>query len=297
MHPTISEDLFAQPDVKLTEDGYPTVPSPLGLSLGDEDMSASEKFDILSRSTEYLQLQIALGDRTLTKPNVKRCRVSLPKRVFDGKMDTYLEGCDLKPEAMLWLQRLHAHWVNDVSSSQGLLRLSSSPTLAQSCSPTGLDEVTPPLLPQAVLSTPVPPLQAPPHPLDATLPSQGLLPQLTPPPLPEPLTPPPVPLASPTVSTLLEFLSSVTAPSNLRSFDACLVRLYKTRQDFLRAHTIQKVLLCVRVCYMCVVCVVCVVCVCVCVCVCVLRLHVCAVYGAACLCICRRVCVCRPMSC
>ena len=217
-------------------------------------MSASEKFDILSRSTEYLQLQIALGDRTLTKPNVKRCRVSLPKRVFDGKMDTYLEGCDLKPEAMLWLQRLHAHWVNDVSSSP--------PTLAQSCSPTGLDEVTPPLLPQAMLSTPVPPLQAPPPPLDATLPSQGLLPQLTPPPLPEPLTPPPpVPLA--TVSTLLEFLSSVTAPSNLRSFDVCLVRLYKTRQDFLRAHTIQKVYCCV--------------------CVCVLRLHVCAVCLLCCM--------------
>ena len=281
MHPTISEDLFAQPDVKLTEDGYPTVPSPLGLSLGDEDMSASEKFDILSRSTEYLQLQIALGDRTLTKPNVKRCRVSLPKRVFDGKMDTYLEGCDLKPEAMLWLQRLHAHWVNDVSSSQGLPRLSSSPTLAQSCSPTGLDEVTPPLLPQAMLSTPVPPLQAPPPPLDATLPSQGLLPQLTPPPLPEPLTPPPpVPLA--TVSTLLEFLSSVTAPSNLRSFDVCLVRLYKTRQDFLRAHTIQKVYCCVCVCVLCV----CVLCVCVCVCcVCMCVLFV---YCAACLCICGR---------
>jgi hypothetical protein len=291
VHPTISEDLLAQPDVKLTEDGYPSVPSPLGLSLGGEALSASEKFDILSRSNEYLQLQNALGDRTLTKPNVKRCRVSLPKRVFDGKMDTYLEECDLKPEAMLWLQRLHAHWVNDVSSSQALLRLSSSPTLAQSCSPTGLDEVTPPLLPQAMLSTPVPPLQAPPHPLDAKLlPSQGLPPQLTPPPLPEPLTPPPVPLASPTVSTLLQFLSSVTAPSNLQSFDACLVRLYKTRQDFLRAHTIQKVLLCVRVCYMCVVCVVCVVCcvlcgVCVCcVCMCVLFtvLHVYVYAGVLC---------------
>ena len=170
---TLSEDLLVQPDVKLTEAGCPIVPLPLGLSLGGDDLTASDKFDILSRSNEYLQLQIALGDRTLTKPTVKRRRVSLPKRVFDGKMDTYLEGCDLKPEAMLWLQRLHAHWVNDVSSSQGLPRLSSSPTLAQSCSPTGLDEVTPPLLPQAMLSTPVPPLQAPPPPLDATLPSQG----------------------------------------------------------------------------------------------------------------------------
>ena len=263
MHSTISEDLFVQPDVKLTDAGYPSVPSPLGLSLGGDDLSASDKFDILSRSNEYLQLQIALGDRTLTKPNVKRCRVSLPKRVFDGKMETYLEECHLKPEAMLWLQRLHAHWVNDVSStSQGLLRLSSSPTLAQSCSPTG----------QAMLSSPVPPSR----PVDPQLTPPPLPePLTTTPPLPEPLTPPPV-LLSPTVSTLLEFLSSVAAPSNLRSFDASLVRLYKTRQDFLRAHTIQKVCVCVCVC-------------CVCMCVLFTVLHV-YVYAGV-------LCVCRPMSC
>ena len=267
--PTISEDLGGQAaDVKNSE--CPVIPLPLGLSLGGDGLSASEKFELLSRSTEYLQLRNALGDETLSKPDAKRCRVSLPKRNFDAKFCSYLKEFDLKPEAILWLQRLKAHWDDDVSSIQVLSSFPGA-ALPQSSSPTpGQDEVIlqdtippPPALPGACLTQLIPPPVA----LPEFIPPLPLSGSSSPLPLPLPL-----PLSS--SSPLLEFLSSVAAPSNVRNFDASLIRLYNAREDFLRAHTIQKVC-CVRgVC-----CVLCVVCVCVvCAwCVCIYIICVCAV--------------------
>ena len=219
----------------------PSVIQPQGYLLAkDSKMTNQDKYSLVRRSDNYLQLKQTLGLVALPQKNLTRCRVKddvLPKLPLDEKTaDLFL----LKPltnEGKLWLERLNQFALDATeakvpASLQDGLLVSSAKSATPCLEPLAHSETFAPLppLPLVAMTAPTasdPAIKIPLQPDQAA----DQMSQAE-------------PFADNSADTLnmplLLLLSTALSPNNIHAFNARLEDMHTNMPKFLRPQTLEK---------------------------------------------------------